>query len=181
MKLLTVGHGTASAEEFAALIKDAGVKTLVDVRSVAKSRRHPQFWSDAMAIWLPQLAACAYEWHEHLGGFRRTRPDSQNVAWRHPAFRGYADYMETQQFHEALASLLGEVAKQQTAIMCSETLWWRCHRRLISDAAVLLHNVEVFHLFHNGKLVPHLPTKGARILNEQQLRYDAITDDDGER
>ena len=180
MKLLTVGHGMASAEEFAALIKNADIKTLADVRSVPKSRRHPQFWLDAMAIWLPQLAGCAYEWNEELGGFRRTRPDSPNIAWRHPAFRGYADYMETEQFHGALTSLLREAAKQPTAIMCSETLWWRCHRRLISDAAVLLHKVKVFHLFHDGKLVPHLPTKGVRVLSAQQLRYDVITDDDGD-
>ncbi|MBV8364176.1 MAG: DUF488 domain-containing protein, partial [Candidatus Eremiobacteraeota bacterium] len=98
MKLLTVGHGTASAEEFAALVKDAEIKTLVDVRSVPKSRRHPQFWSEQMAEWLPQLAGCTYQWNEPLGGFRRARPDSENIALRHPAFRGYADYMETELF-----------------------------------------------------------------------------------
>jgi uncharacterized protein (DUF488 family) len=181
MNLLTIGHGTASAEEFADLIMGAEIKTLVDVRSVPKSRRHPQFWLDAMAIWVPQLADSAYEWKEQLGGFRRTRPDSANIAWRHPAFRGYADYMETEQFHQALESLLAEAAKQSTAIMCSETLWWRCHRRLISDAAVLLHNLEVLHLFHDGKLVPHMPTRGVRVLKPQQLRYDVITDDDRDR
>ena len=178
MKLLTIGHGTASAGEFADLISHAGIQLLIDVRSVPKSRRHPHFWLEEMAIWVPQRSGAAYEWNEALGGFRKTRADSENVAWRHPAFRGYADYMETEPFQRALDNLLRGAAEQQIAIMCSESLWWRCHRRLIADAAVLLHEVEVMHLFHNGKLIEHVPTAGARVLNSHQLRYDVIENDD---
>ena len=178
MKLLTVGHGTASEEEFADLIARAEIKLLVDVRSVPKSRRHPQFWSEAMAVWIPQRSGAAYQWQEALGGFRKTRSDSANVAWRHPAFRGYADYMETEQFQTALDGLLRDAQAQTTTVMCSESLWWRCHRRLIADAAVLLHDAEVLHLFHNGKLVKHVPSASARLLESRRLRYDVTEDDD---
>lgn len=96
---------------------------------------------------------------------------------RHPAFRAYADYMETEPFSAALRDLLTEAARQHTALMCSETVWWRCHRRLISDALVLLHGVEVRHLMHDGKLRPHLPTAGVRVTDERQLRYDVLFED----
>ncbi len=89
--------------------------------------------------------------------------------------------METDAFHEALATLLDDAAKQQTAVMCSESLWWRCHRRLISDAAVLLHQIEVHHLFHTGKLVPHMPTEGVHVLENRCLRYDMVENDDPQR
>jgi len=178
MKLLTVGHSTASAQEFATLIRAAAIGSLVDVRSIPKSRRHPQFWSEEMALWLPGLSGAAYRWNEALGGFRKTHPGSANTALRHPAFRGYADYMETDVFNEALAQLVRDAAPQKTAIMCSEGLWWRCHRRLISDALVLLHKIEVVHLFHTGKVVEHVPTQGVRVLETHRLRYDLIEDDD---
>jgi uncharacterized protein (DUF488 family) len=179
MKLLTFGHGTASAEELADLIRNAEIEAVVDVRSVPKSRRHPQFWREQMQEWVPQLAGCTYRWNPQLGGFRSARRDSANIALRHPAFRGYADYMETPAFHEALETLLHEAEAERTAIMCSESLWWRCHRRLISDAAVLLHGVDVQHLFHSEKLSAHVPTPGVRVLDPQHLRYDVTTNDDG--
>lgn len=177
MTLLTFGHGTASAQELADLIRGANIEAVVDVRSVPKSRRHPQFWREEMEVWVPQLAGCAYRWQPALGGFRKARADSANFALGHPAFRGYADYMETDAFRDALKALLHDAAQARTAIMCSESLWWRCHRRLISDAAVLLHGIDVRHLLHNGKISAHVPTQVARVLDSQHLRYDVMTDD----
>jgi uncharacterized protein (DUF488 family) len=172
MKIWTLGHGTAGAVELASLIRGAGVEALVDVRSVPKSRAHPHVWAEQMAQWVPDLSGASYEWRRELGGFRKTSPDSPNVALRHPAFRGYADYMQTAEFREALAALLKEAAVRPTAIMCSETLWWRCHRRLIADALVLLHGVDVEHLMHAGAPQPHRPTPEARVLADGTLQYD---------
>lgn len=172
MQLFTIGHGTASDVELAALIRGAGVRAIVDVRSVPKSRTHAHVWSERMAQWVPDLAGASYDWRRELGGFRKTRPDSPNVALRHPSFRGYADYMQTPAFVEALAELLDGARERSTAIMCSETLWWRCHRRLIADAAVLLHGVGVRHLMHAGAAQTHRPTPGVRALADGTLQYD---------
>lgn len=171
MRIITFGHGTAGEIELAALIRGAGIRSVVDVRSVPKSRAHPHVWAERMARWVPDLAGASYEWQRELGGFRKTQPGSLNVALRHPAFRGYADYMQTPQFAAALNTLLTEGAKTSAAIMCSETLWWRCHRRLIADALALLHGVEVAHLMHTGVLQPHRPTPGVRVL-PGKLQYD---------
>jgi uncharacterized protein (DUF488 family) len=171
VELLTLGHGTASQEDLAARIRAAQIARLVDVRSVPKSRRHPHVWREQMELWVPSETGATYTWAAELGGFRKAQPDSLNTALRHPSFRGYADYMETDRFRDALALLLETAARQRTAIMCSETLWWRCHRRLIADAAVLLHGVEIAHLSADGKAHPHVPTDGVRRVGDH-LRYD---------
>lgn len=181
-RLLTLGHGTASAEELARLIREASIESLVDVRSVPRSRRHPQFWREEMQRWVPEISGSLYRWEPALGGFRKVDRNSPNVALRHPSFRAYADYMETDSFAVALRELLRQATLSQLAIMCSETVWWRCHRRLISDAALLLHGVTVQHLMHDGTLRPHIPTPGVRTTAERTLRYDALfeTADAGE-
>jgi uncharacterized protein (DUF488 family) len=173
-RLLTLGHGTASEEDLAWLIRGAAIESLVDVRTVPKSRRHPQFWREEMERWVPERTRSAYRWEPALGGFRKVNHNSHNVALRHPSFRSYADYMETDTFALALNELLVHVTTSQVAIMCSETVWWRCHRRLISDAVLLLHSVPVEHLMHDGKLRPHIPTAGVRATAEGKLRYDVL-------
>jgi uncharacterized protein (DUF488 family) len=172
MKIYTFGHGTAGEVDLAALIRGAGVEAVVDVRSVPKSRTHPHVWAERMAQWMPDLSGASYEWRRELGGFRKASPQSPNVALRHPAFRGYADYMQTPAFRAALDGLIAEAGGQSTAIMCSETLWWRCHRRLISDALVMLHGVEVEHLMHAGAPQAHRLTPGVRVLDKDTLVYD---------
>lgn len=162
MELFTFGHGAGELDGIATLIVDSNLAIVADVRSVPKSRKHPQFAIDEMRTWVPGRTGARYEWKQHLGGFRKVRPDSDNLALRHPSFRGYADYMQTPAFADALDALLREAETARTAIMCSETLWWRCHRRLISDAAVLLHGVSVTHLFANAKPRPHELTAGVR-------------------
>jgi uncharacterized protein (DUF488 family) len=169
-RLLTLGHGTAAAEELVALLGGAGVERLVDVRTAPGSRRHAQFRRQAMEDWLAG-AGVAYRWEPELGGFRKPGPGSVNHALRHPAFRGYADHMRTPRFWTALDRLLAEAAAAPTAAMCSECLWWRCHRRLLADAAVLVRGAEVLHLDHRGRLEPHRPTNGVR-RDGDLLAYD---------
>ena len=169
-RLLTLGHGTASVEELVALLHRGGVERLVDVRTAPGSRRHPHVRRQVMAGWLGE-AGVAYRWEPELGGFRKADPASVNHALRHPAFRGYADYMRTPPFWAALDRLLAEAAAAPTAAMCSETLWWRCHRRLLADAAVLVRGAEVLHLDHRGRLEPHRPTEGVR-RDGDLLAYD---------
>ncbi|HWC37860.1 MAG TPA: DUF488 domain-containing protein [Acidimicrobiales bacterium] len=170
MRLLTVGHGTLPATELVGLLEGAGVTLLVDVRSAPGSRRHPHLARDQMGRWLPE-AGIHYRWEPALGGRRKTRTGSPNTALRHPAFRGYADHMAGPEFTPALDRLLDESAAQTTAAMCAETLWWRCHRRLLSDAAVLLRGAAVVHLDHRGQLHEHRLTDGVRVVG-QLLQYD---------
>lgn len=127
LRLLTVGHGTASRDEFTRLVRGAGVQLVVDVRSAPGSRRSPQFGRAELQAWLPG-AGVGYRWEPRRGGFRRPAPDSPNVALRHASFRGYADYMASDMFGDGLAGLAAEAARQVTAVMCAETPWWRCHR-----------------------------------------------------
>jgi uncharacterized protein (DUF488 family) len=171
VELLTFGHGTLTQEEIAGLIERAEIARVVDVRTVPKSRTHPWVWSDKMAIWVPAEAGAEYVWERDLGGFRTPQPSSHHTALRNPSFRGYADYMETERFLSALNALVDSLPHRKTAIMCSETLWWRCHRRLISDAAVLLHGIDVHHLMANGRTQAHALTQGVRRANGT-LRYD---------
>ncbi len=169
-RLVTVGHGTAGAEAFAELLTGAGVASLVDVRTAPGSRRFPHFGRDELAGWLP-AAGVAYRWEPALGGWRRPRPDSVNTALRSGGFRGYADYMRTEPFWAALDRVLAEAAATPTAVMCSESRWWRCHRRLLADAAMLVRGAEVVHLGHDGRLEPHRPTGGVRV-DGALLAYD---------
>lgn len=172
MRLLTLGHGTLAKGEFVDLVRAAGVACIADVRTIPKSRHNPQFEREAMEGWT-KAAGLAYTWEPRLGGFRRPKPDSPNIGLRHAAFRGYADYMQTGEFWLALDEVLARAAAAPTAIMCSESLWWRCHRRLIADAAVLARGAEVLDLFHNGRLMPHAVTPCAR-LQRGKVVYDVL-------
>ena len=169
--LTTVGHGTLDAARFTELLRGAGISALVDVRTAPGSRHNPDFSRAAMERWMAE-AGVDYRWEKRLGGFRRGRADSPNVALRHPAFRGYADHMQTGEFRDALDGVLRQAGRAPTAVMCAESVWWRCHRRLVADAAALLHDVEVRHLMHDGTLRPHLPTDGVR-RDGDLLVYDA--------
>jgi uncharacterized protein (DUF488 family) len=157
----TVGHGTLAADALASLVGEAGVELVVDVRAYPGSRRHPQFGREAMEEWLP-AAGVEYVWLPALGGRRRPVPSSQHVALRNDAFRAYADHMETAGFLAGVDDLLANAEDRSLAVMCSESVWWRCHRRLLADHLVLVCDVEVLHLMHDGRRTPHQPTAGAR-------------------
>jgi uncharacterized protein (DUF488 family) len=132
----TIGHSTRSSEELLALLREAGVERLADVRAFPSSRRHPQFNRDALAGWLG-AAGIEYRHMPALGGRRSPVPGSANGGWREVAFQGYADHMRSAEFQGALVALEAAARESPTAIMCAEAVWWRCHRRLIADALVV--------------------------------------------
>jgi uncharacterized protein (DUF488 family) len=147
--LFSVGHGARAADAFVGLLREAGVGLVVDVRVAPGSRRHPHFSRAPLGRLLTE-AGIAYEWRgTELGGFRTPKPDSPHTALPVDAFRGYADHMETETFGEALAWLLRAAAERPTAMMCAESDWRRCHRRLIADAAVVA-GTSVVHLVDGG-------------------------------
>lgn len=170
-RLLTVGHGTLSAEDFVELLRGADIAGVVDVRRHPGSRRHPHFTKEAMAGWLRD-AGIAYRWAADLGGRRSAAQDSPHAALRNAGFRGYADHMATAKFAAALGALLAEAARRRTAVLCAESVWWRCHRRLLADAAVLLRGADVRHLHHDGTTHVHPITAEARVSGHIVV-YDA--------
>ncbi len=172
--LLTVGHGTASADELAALLKGAGVELLVDIRRFPGSRAHPMMRREEMERWLPE-AGVDYRWDVRLGG-RRSLPKDDNADtdawWQVKAFRAYAAYTRTPEFTAALADLLDDARERRTVICCSESLWWRCHRRLVADVVGLTTELDVEHLAHDGRLSPHPVAEGARLRNDGLVVWD---------
>lgn len=171
MHVLTVGHSTRSIEEFLALLKAHGVERLIDIRTVPKSRRNPQFHTDALAA---SVAAAGIEYMHmpQLGGLRHPRKDSINSAWRNDSFRGYADYMQTPAFDAATDRLLELAAEKRTAVMCAEAVPWRCHRSLVADAlSARGHDVE--HIMTETKLDRHKLTPFARVEN-QRVTYPGV-------
>lgn len=171
--LFTVGHGTSSADELVALLRGAGVELLMDVRRFPGSRKHPEMGRDALQQWLPD-AGIDYRWEEDLGGRRRLPAGQAGLDpwWTVEAFRAYAAYTRTPEFSAAFARLLAAAEERTTAVMCSESVWWRCHRRLISDVAVLAYGVDVTHLLPGGKASAHRVAEGAR-LEDGKLYWDA--------
>jgi uncharacterized protein (DUF488 family) len=169
--LITFGHGTASAERIIELLRSAGVTTLIDVRTAPGSRRNPHVARAELERWLP-ANDISYRWEKRLGGFRRPAPDSPDVAWQETAFRGYAGHMRQPDFLSAMDELLASAGTGQQAVMCSESLWWRCHRRLIADFAEIARGVPVRHLMHDGTLAPYRRSPGARLRADGLLVYD---------
>ena len=149
--LLTFGHGTATAERMTELLRGADVTVLIDVRTAPGSRRHPHVARAELERWLPE-AGISYRWDKRLGGFRKAAPDSPDTAWREDMFRGYAAHMRTGEFQAAMDEVLAQAGVDSTAVMCAESLWWRCHRRLIADFAVASRGVPVRHLLHDGRI-----------------------------
>ena len=151
-------------DEFIFLLTENQMKLLADVRAWPGSKRYPQFNKDALAESLT-VHGIHYEHFPELGGKRKSKPDSRNTAWRNASFRGYADYMETEQFQKGIGRLLDVVAKASpTAVMCAEAVWWRCHRSLIADY-LKARGVEVLHILGANKVEPHPYTSAARIVN----------------
>lgn len=177
LPLRTVGHGTLDADRLGDLLRAAGVAAVVDIRRFPGSRRHPHVARDALAVWLPDVGI-AYRWEPRLGG-RRTAPresqDGRDDWWQVGAFRAYAAHTRTPEFAAALDELVAQARSTPTAVMCSETLWWRCHRRLVADAAVLLRGLPVLHLGHDGRTTEHVLSVGARVAVDG-LEYPAASD-----
>jgi uncharacterized protein (DUF488 family) len=170
--LLTFGHGTASAERMTELLRGAGVVVLIDVRTAPGSRRHPYVARAELERWLPE-AGISYRWDKRLGGFRKAAPDSPDTAWREDMFRGYAAHMRTEAFQAAMDEALTQADADRTVVMCAESLWWRCHRRLLADFAVASRGVPVRHLLHDGRIEEHRLSPGLRRRDDGLLVYDA--------
>jgi uncharacterized protein (DUF488 family) len=170
--LLTYGHGTDSSERTVARLHGAAVASVVDIRTAPGSRRNPQFARAAMSEWLPEAGIC-YRWEKRLGGFRKPGPDNPDAAWREDMFRGYAVHMRTEGFQAAMDEVLAQAGVDRTAVMCAESLWWRCHRRLLADFAVASRGVPVRHLLHDGRIEEHRLSPGLRRRDDGLLVYDA--------
>ena len=171
LKLWTIGHSTRSIDEFIEALKSFEIRTLADVRSFPGSRRCPQFNKENLRDSLAE-AGIDYIHLPDLGGRRRAKPDSLNMAWQSKTFRGYADYMETEAFQKGIARLLEAARERRTAIMCAEAVWWRCHRSLISDY-LKANEVEVTHIMAAGKSAPHPFTSAASIV-DGKLSYRGV-------
>lgn len=173
MPLLTFGHGRLSRDELAELLRGAGIERVVDVRRFPGSRANEA----AAKGHIPELLGTIgidYRWDERLGG-RRTLPrdvDSPDTWWRVEAFRAYAAWTRSDDFQGALPQLVADIQSVRTAVMCSEAVWWRCHRRLIADVVALGCDLPAEHLMHTGKLSLHEPSAGARVASGTELVWD---------
>ncbi|WP_026451540.1 DUF488 family protein [Aequorivita capsosiphonis] len=164
----TIGHSTRSLEEFLQLLKSFDIELLVDVRHYPGSRKFPQFNKESMEITIPENGI-EYKHMVELGGRRKVVPNSKNDAWRLNSFKGYADYMETSEFQEALKTLKKLATEKRTAIMCAEAVWWSCHRSMISDA-LKVDGWEVMHIMGENKATEHPYTAPASIV-DGKLNY----------
>ncbi|SDC60797.1 Protein of unknown function, DUF488 [Geodermatophilus telluris] len=174
MPLLTVGHGPDDRDRLRARLTAAGVELLVDVRRFPGSRTNPDVRRDALEEWLP-AAGIGYRWDARLGGRRRLPPD-RPVAdgwWTVAQFAAYAAHTRTPEFAAGLDEVLAAAATATVAVMCSESVWWRCHRRLVADVAVLARGVPVRHLMPDGRPADHRPSEGAVLGGDGQVRWPA--------
>jgi uncharacterized protein (DUF488 family) len=171
VRIWTIGHSTRTIAVFISLLEEHGIRLLADVRSLPGSKRYPQFNKETLADSLGKIGI-RYEHFPELGGRRKARSDSRNTAWRNVSFRGYADYMEAEEFRKGIEGLLDLAGEfEPAAIMCAEAVWWRCHRGLISDY-LKARGIEVLHILDANKTEPHPYTSAARIV-DGKLSYGA--------
>lgn len=166
----TIGHSTHPLEEFVDMLLSFEIEVVADVRSFPGSRRYPQFNKENLETSLPELGF-EYVHILDLGGRRKVKPDSINTNWRHPAFRGYADYMQTDEFLNGIKQLTAIASVKRTAYMCSEAVWWRCHRSMVSDY-LKLKGWKVMHIMGVGKAEEHPYTSPARVVNGRLLYHE---------
>ena len=161
--IYTIGHSTHTLEEFVAMLKSFNIELLVDIRSFPGSRKFPHFNKENLPASLAENNI-EYIHLKNLGGRRKVNPESCNTGWRVAAFRGYADYMETENFEKAIKELEQIASEKRVAYMCAEAVWWRCHRSLVSD--YLKHNGwTVLHIMGVNKSTEHPYTAPAKIMN----------------
>jgi uncharacterized protein (DUF488 family) len=168
--VLTIGHSTRSIESFIEMLRAHGVKRLVDVRTIPRSRTNPQFNREGLARSLAE-AGIGYTHVGELGGLRHARKDSLNTGWRNGSFRGYADYMQTPEFEAAIESLIEAAKREQITIMCAEAVPWRCHRSLIGDA-LKVRGIAVEDIMSATRTQPHELTSFAKV-EGTQITYPA--------
>lgn len=172
--IFTIGHSTRTIEEFLDLLFSFDIKILADIRRLPGSRKYPQFDQDALKKSLEENGI-EYVYIEDLGGRRKVSPDSKNTAWRNKSFQGYADYMETESFENGIKVLEKLALEKNTAMMCSEAVWWRCHRSMVSDY-LKAKGWEVLHIMALGKATEHPYTSPASVLGDQVFYSEERTD-----
>lgn len=172
MEIWSIGHGTRTIDDFVAMLQEVEIDALADVRSFPGSRRHPQFGAAALARSL-EAEGVTYVHLRGLGGRREPREDSPHRALRVAAFRGYADHMASAEFGEDYERIVALARERRAAFMCAETLWWRCHRRMLADR-LTIDGWTVTHLLALGERQPHLLWDAARVV-DGRLVYDAGT------
>ncbi len=168
----TIGHSDRSVDDFIALLEGAGVELVVDVRKLPGSKRHPQFNQDTLALSLEEHGI-GYRRSSGLTGRRlvsKTVPGETNAWWQNRSFHNYADHALGDEFGEALAELREAGRGQRLAVMCSEAVWWRCHRRIIADH-LIANGEEVFHIMGEGRVEPASLSPGAEISEDLSVRY----------
>jgi uncharacterized protein (DUF488 family) len=158
----TIGHSLRAIDEFLSLLARPEIEVIVDVRSFPGSRRSPQYGREVLKETLA-AHSIGYHWLPALGGRRKASPDSPNTVWRNTSFRGYADHMSTLEFARGLEQLLQISVKARTALVCSEAVWWRCHRSMIADA-LSVRGIEVVHILDSKHSVVHPMTAPARVV-----------------
>jgi uncharacterized protein (DUF488 family) len=166
--ILTIGHSTRTFEEFADILQAHGVQMIVDIRTIPRSRRNPQFNQETLPTSLRE-SGIAYVHLKELGGLRHPKTDSVNKGWRNESFRGFADYMQTPDFGAGINELVKLAQSTRVAIMCAEALPWRCHRSLIADA-LLVRGIQVEHIMTLKTRTKHSMTKFASI-HGRQITY----------
>ena len=174
-RIWTIGHSTRTADDFVRLLRANEITGLADIRTIPQSRRHPHFSRNALEARLNE-EGMAYRHFPDLGGLRKPRPDSPNGAWKNPAFRGYADHMQTPAFSRAVDELLMAGEHGRLAVMCAEAVWLRCHRMLLSDALVA-RGVDVQHILSESKTQPHRLTPFAKPRADGQVWYPGLLAD----
>jgi uncharacterized protein (DUF488 family) len=166
--IFTIGHSTRPQEDFIGLLKSHGIQRVIDIRTIPRSRRHPQFSREALASAL-RAARISYLHIKKLGGLRRAKPNSKNLGWSNASFRGFADYMQTAEFKTGIERAAKLANTKATALMCAEAVPWRCHRSLVADALLVRHfNVE--HIVNGPRRQVHKLTKFAKV-NGKQITY----------
>lgn len=160
--IYTIGHSTRTLEHFVDMLKSFEVELLVDIRHFPGSRKYPHFNKDSLQVSIPKYGI-EYRHLIDLGGRRKANVDSKNSVWRHPAFRGYADYMETSEFKDSAAGLEKLARHKTTAIMCSEAVWWRCHRSMVADY-LKANGWTVMHIMETGSAKEHPYTAPAKVV-----------------
>lgn len=159
--IYTIGHSTRTLADFIAILEALEITELVDIRTIAKSRHNPQFNDDHLRLMLHKHKI-GYKHMAELGGLRHAHVDSPNMAWRNASFRGFADYMQTEDFEKGIEALCALAEKKRTVIMCAEAVPWRCHRSLIGDA-LLVRNFDVEDIFTAENVKPHKMTSFAHV------------------
>lgn len=168
--IYTIGHSTHNMEDFINMLKSFGIRTLADIRRFPGSRKYPQFNKENLETALNNNSI-SYTHLEDLGGRRKVQTGSKNDRWRNDSFRGYADYMETPGFENAMANLEAIAVKQPTVYMCSEAVWWRCHRSMVSDY-LKAKGWTVLHIMAANKADEHPYTSPARVVGEHVYYSD---------